>query len=47
VATAQCLRDYFRTAPEPTLQAIAELVEEGELLPVQIDGWKRPAKKAK
>lgn len=43
VATAQCLRDYFRTAPEPTLQAIAELVEEGELLPVQIDGWKRPA----
>ncbi|MEU4196331.1 crosslink repair DNA glycosylase YcaQ family protein [Kribbella sp. NPDC026611] len=43
VATAQCLRDYFRTAPEPTLQAIAELVEEGELLPVQIEGWKRPA----
>ena len=43
VATAQCLRDYFRTAPEPTLQAIAELVESGELLPVRIDGWKRPA----
>lgn len=43
VATAQCLRDYFRTAPEPTLQAIAELVEDGELLPVRIDGWKRPA----
>ncbi|GAA3120578.1 uncharacterized protein YcaQ [Kribbella aluminosa] len=43
VGTAQCLRDYFRTAPEPTLQAIAELVEEGELLPVRIDGWKRPA----
>ncbi|WP_328997257.1 winged helix DNA-binding domain-containing protein [Kribbella sp. NBC_00709] len=43
VATAQCLRDYFRTAPEPTLQAIAELVEEGELVPVRIDGWKRPA----
>jgi uncharacterized protein len=43
VATAQCLKDYFRTAPEPTAQAIAELVEEGELLPVRIDGWKRPA----
>lgn len=43
VATAQCLKDYFRTAPAPTAQAIAELVEEGELLPVQIDGWKRPA----
>ncbi|GAB3933214.1 winged helix-turn-helix domain-containing protein [Kribbella albertanoniae] len=43
VATAQCLKDYFRTSPAPTAQAIAELVEEGELLPVQIDGWKRPA----
>ncbi|MEU0093851.1 crosslink repair DNA glycosylase YcaQ family protein [Kribbella sp. NPDC006257] len=43
VATAQCLKDYFRTAPAPTAQAISELVEEGELLPVTIDGWKRPA----
>jgi uncharacterized protein YcaQ len=37
VGTAQCLKDYFRT------QAIQELVEEGELLPVTIQGWKRPA----
>lgn len=43
VSTAQCLKDYFRTAPEPTVQAIQELVEEGELIPVQIDGWKRQA----
>ncbi|HEY0617437.1 MAG TPA: crosslink repair DNA glycosylase YcaQ family protein [Kribbella sp.] len=43
VATAQCLKDYFRTAPAPTAQAIRELVEEGELLPVSIQGWKRPA----
>lgn len=43
VATAQCLRDYFRTSPEPTKVAIAELVESGELLPVTIDGWRRPA----
>ena len=43
VATAQCLKDYFRTAPAPTAQAIAELVEAGELEPVSIDGWKRPA----
>jgi uncharacterized protein YcaQ len=43
VATAQCLKDYFRTAPAPTAQAISELVEEGELLPVTINGWKRPA----
>jgi uncharacterized protein YcaQ len=43
VATAQCLKDYFRTAPASTAQAIRELVEEGELLPVTIKGWKRPA----
>ncbi|WP_132187118.1 MULTISPECIES: winged helix-turn-helix domain-containing protein [Kribbella] len=43
VATAQCLKDYFRTAPAPTAQAIRELVEEGELLPVTINGWKRTA----
>ncbi|MFI5709680.1 winged helix-turn-helix domain-containing protein [Kribbella sp. NPDC051620] len=43
VATAQCLKDYFRTSPAPTAQAIAELVEEGELLPVTIQGWKRQA----
>ncbi|WP_420371358.1 winged helix-turn-helix domain-containing protein [Kribbella amoyensis] len=43
VSTAQCLKDYFRTSPAPTAQAIAELVEEGELLPVTIQGWKRPA----
>ncbi|MFC0626639.1 winged helix-turn-helix domain-containing protein [Kribbella deserti] len=43
VATAQCLKDYFRTAPAPTAQAIAELVEAGELEPVSIQGWKRQA----
>jgi uncharacterized protein len=43
VATAQCLRDYFRTAPAPTTRAIAELVDAGELEPVSIEGWKRPA----
>ncbi|WP_133799325.1 winged helix-turn-helix domain-containing protein [Kribbella caucasensis] len=43
VATAQCLKDYFRTSPDPTAQAIRELVEDGELVPVLIDGWKRPA----
>lgn len=43
VGTEQCLRDYFRLRPEPTKQAIAELVEAGELLPATIEGWKRPA----
>jgi len=43
VSTAQCLKDYFRTAPAPTAQAIADLVESGELLPVSIEGWKRKA----
>jgi uncharacterized protein YcaQ len=43
VGTLQCLRDYFRIKPEPARQAIAELVEAGELVPVQVDGWKRPA----
>ncbi|WP_427884913.1 winged helix-turn-helix domain-containing protein [Kribbella sp. GL6] len=43
VATAQCLRDYFRTGVEPTLRAIDDLVSAGELLPVRIEGWKRPA----
>ena len=43
VATAQCLRDYYRMPVQHAGPAIAELVEEGELLPVTIDGWKRPA----
>jgi len=43
VATAQCLRDDYRMGVEDAAPAIAELVEEGELLPVTIDGWKRPA----
>lgn len=43
VGTAQCLRDYFRMAPEPTKQAIEDLVETGELVPTTITGWKRPA----
>lgn len=43
VGTAQCLRDYFRMAPEPTRQAIDDLVESGELVPTTITGWKRQA----
>ena len=43
VATAQCLRDYYRMPVRHAGPAIAELVEDGELLPVTVDGWKRPA----
>jgi uncharacterized protein YcaQ len=43
VATARCLRDYYRMHTRHVQPAIDELVEEGELVPVAIEGWKRPA----
>jgi uncharacterized protein YcaQ len=49
VATARCLADYYRLQLQPgagqkaAQHAIHELVEDGELLPVTIEGWKRPA----
>ena len=43
IGSEQCLRDYFRLRPEPTRQAVRELVEMGRLLPVTVTGWRRPA----
>jgi len=48
VGTEFDLRDYFRLQHDRRLlplvkPALAGLVESGELLPVKIDGWKRPA----
>ncbi len=43
VGSAQCLGDYYRIGAKAAAPAIARLVEEGELLPVRIEGWHRPA----
>ncbi len=43
VATARSLQDYYRMHVDQARPAIATLVEAGELLPVSIEGWPRPA----
>ena len=43
VATASCLRDYYRMHNDHVQPALRTLVESGELVPVSIEGWKRPA----
>jgi len=43
VATEFDLRDYFRLGVADTKARLAELVEAGDLLPVTVEGWDRPA----
>ena len=43
VGTLLCLRDYFRLSAAQALPAIARLVATGELEPVEITGWPKPA----
>ena len=43
VATEFDLRDYFRLGVADTKARLAELVEAGDLLPVAVEGWDRPA----
>jgi len=43
IATAGDLRDYFRLKPEEAKAAIEALVEDGILLPVQVETWRQPA----
>ena len=42
VAVETDLRDYFRLRPAPARAAIAELVEAGELVQVEVPGWRGP-----
>jgi hypothetical protein len=40
IGTAKDLRDYFRLSPGEAAPRIAELVEEGILRPVRVEGWR-------
>ncbi len=43
VGTLRDIADYYRLAQAPTKQAITDLVDSGELLPVTVAGWKAAA----
>ncbi|WP_352828573.1 crosslink repair DNA glycosylase YcaQ family protein [Mesorhizobium sp. M0830] len=43
IATSGDLRDYFRLSPADMKGRLEELVETGELLPVRVEGWDKPA----
>lgn len=41
VATARDLRDYYRLPAKEAVSRVAELVEQGVLLPIAVEGWKQ------
>lgn len=43
IATGADLRDYFRLPVAEAKRAVAELVEAGTLIPVQVESWKQQA----
>jgi uncharacterized protein len=43
VATEPDLGDYFRLPRAESKASVAELAEDGALVPVQVEGWSRPA----
>jgi uncharacterized protein len=42
IGTQRCLGDYFRIKAARVAPAVADLVDEGVLVPVAVDGWERP-----
>jgi hypothetical protein len=42
IATETDLRDYFRLGVVDTRARLAELVEAGDLVPMQVEGWEKP-----
>jgi uncharacterized protein YcaQ len=47
IATLPDLADYYRMSSRDAAPRVAELVEEGELVPVSVEGWQQPAYLAK
>ncbi|WP_338922255.1 winged helix-turn-helix domain-containing protein [Pseudomonas silesiensis] len=43
VGTEKDLRDYFRLGPADSRPRLAELVESGDLLTCEVQGWRQPA----
>src|SRR5690606_39763680 len=43
VATERCVKDYFRLRNPLARRAMRVLLERGELEPVTVTGWQRPA----
>ncbi|MES2172178.1 MAG: crosslink repair DNA glycosylase YcaQ family protein [Actinomycetota bacterium] len=43
IGTVSDICDYYRLRNDDTKKALAELVEAGEVVPVTVEGWNRPA----